>query len=255
MHRKNFTVFYFASVFVEVINMIKRNLYLNKIRPFYHLDFIKVLIGVRRSGKSVILLQIIDELKEEGISDDHIIYINFEDLDYAFIKNELDLHQYIKELIKDKEKMYYLFFDEIQTVENFEKAMNSFRSVYHASVFITGSNGKLLSGELATFLSGRYVSFKIFPFNFKEVCEISPESYKKDKEQFFLDYMNWGGMPQRFQFQTLQETKVFLNDLYNSIVLRDIVQRTGCKDIEFLNRLVDYLAQTPSQMFSVSKIF
>ena len=148
--------------------MIIREKYLSKIRPFYDQDLIKVIMGVRRCGKSVILLQIIDELKEKGIPDSQIIYINFEYEDYAFIKNDMDLHNYIKEKIINENK-YYLFFDEIQNVEHWEKAINSFKASKNVSIFITGSNSDLLSGELATHIAGRYVSFNVYPFTFKEV--------------------------------------------------------------------------------------
>ena len=151
--------------------MIKRETYLKKIRGFYHKDLIKVITGIRRCGKSVLLMQIMQELQDEGIAKEQIIYINFEDYDYSFIRTGMDLHTYVKEQIKTKEK-YYLFFDEIQIVPEFERVINSLKMKYDTSIFITGSNGKLLSGELATFLSGRYVSFSIYPFSFKEVCEL-----------------------------------------------------------------------------------
>ena len=134
--------------------MIKRELYLNKIRPFIDSDLIKVIIGIRRCGKSVLMKQIISEIKEKHVDDAHIIYLNFEDLQFSFIENEMDLYRYIKDKIQDEGK-YYLLFDEIQNVNNFEKAINSFRATLNCSVFLTGSNGKLLSGELATHLSGR----------------------------------------------------------------------------------------------------
>jgi len=138
--------------------MIKRELYLKKIRGFYDNELIKVIIGVRRCGKSILLKQIIEELKEKGIEDSRIISINLEDLQYRNIKNEVDLYEYINPKIKEKKK-YYLFFDEIQLVDNFEKAINSFRATNDVSIFITGSNGKLLSGELATLLSRKVCKF------------------------------------------------------------------------------------------------
>ena len=140
--------------------MIKREEYLNKIRGFYNQDLIKVITGIRRSGKSTLLKQIIDELKENGVNEERIIYINFEDIEMSFIKNEMDLNSHIKKQIKDDRK-YYLFFDEIQNVINWEKAVNSFKATKNVSIFITGSNSNLLSGELATLLAGRYVSFKM----------------------------------------------------------------------------------------------
>ncbi|MFA5480678.1 MAG: ATP-binding protein [Candidatus Muiribacteriota bacterium] len=233
--------------------MIKRETFLKRIRPFYNSDLIKIITGVRRSGKSTLLNQIIFELKEQNIEDSNIIYLNFENLDYSFIKNEMDLHKFIKEKIKNKLK-YYLIFDEIQNVENFEKAINSFRATFDCSIFITGSNGKLLSGELSTHLSGRYVSFKIMPFSFKEMCEIKNIKKENVNEGHFFDYFNYGGMPQRFLMENDEMIRVYLNDLYNSIVLRDIMQRSNIKDIDILNRIIEYLVINTSQTFSAKSI-
>ena len=158
--------------------MIIREKYLSKIRPFYDQDLIKVITGIRRCGKSVVLMQIIEELKNSGIPEEQIIYVNFEYEDYSFIEDDKDLHNYIKEKLINTEK-YYLFFDEIQNVQNWEKAINSFKASKNVSIFITGSNSDLLSGELATHIAGRYVSFKIYPFTFKEVCELKNIKDKK----------------------------------------------------------------------------
>ncbi len=233
--------------------MIIREQYLKKIRPFYDSELIKVLIGIRRSGKSVILKQIIAEILESGVRESHIIYVNFEDLENSFIKNEMDLHVFIKKKMKGKKK-YYLFFDEIQNVENFEKAINSFRVSMNCSLFITGSNGKLLSGELATHLSGRYVSFRIMPFNFCEMCEIRGITKASVSEDDFMNYLQYGGMPQRFLMHTEEETKVYLKDLYHSIVLRDIMQRSNIKDVDLLNRIMEYMVLNTSQIFSAKSI-
>ncbi len=146
--------------------MLKRENYLSRIRGFYDSDLIKILVGIRRCGKSVILNQIIDEIKEKGVSDDHIIWINFEYIEYEDLKNYKELNKYIKEKIKD-EKKYYIFLDEIQKVEKFEEVVNSIRaSIKNVSIFITGSNSKLLSFELSTVLSGRYVLFNIYPLSY-----------------------------------------------------------------------------------------
>ena len=230
-----------------------REEYLERIRPFYESDLVKVLIGIRRCGKSVLLKQIEVELINEGIDESHIIYLNFEDLSYSFIASEMDLHKYIKDRITDTNK-YYLMFDEIQNVDNFEKAINSFRATMNCSVFVTGSNGKLLSGELATHLSGRYVSFKIMPFSFREVCEIKGLNMNNIQDEDFMEFLNYGGMPQRFLMQSEIETRVYLSDLYNSIVLRDIIQRSKIKDVDILNRIVEYMVMNTSQTFSAKSI-
>ena len=233
--------------------MIIREIYLSKIRPFYDQDLIKVIMGIRRCGKSVLLLQIIDELKEKGIEEKQIIYINFENEDYSFIKNDIDLHNYIKEKITNKEK-YYLFFDEIQNVKDWEKAINSFKASKNVSIFITGSNSDLLSGELATHLAGRYVSFKIYPLTFSEVCELKNIKEKEDIEEAFDDYITWGGMPQRFMMTDEMQTKTYLSDVYDSIVVKDIITRFGIKDLDLFNRIVEYIVTTPSQNFSAESL-
>ena len=233
--------------------MIKREEYLKKIRGFYDQDLIKVITGIRRSGKSTLLKQIIDELKEKGIPEEKIIYINFEDIDMSFIKNEMDLNEYIKKQIKETGK-YYLFFDEIQNVENWEKAINSFKATKDVSIFITGSNSNLLSGELATLLAGRYVSFKIQPFLFKEICKFKQLENREIIEKEFQDYLKWGGMPQRFCFKAESEIKNYLMDLYDSIVIKDIVSRYNVKDVELLNKILEYLMSTPAQQFSVTNV-
>ena len=235
--------------------MIIREIYLSKIRPFYDQDLIKVIMGIRRCGKSVLLLQIIDELKEKGIEEKQIIYINFENEDYSFIKNDIDLHNYIKEKITNKEK-YYLFFDEIQNVKDWEKAINSFKASKNVSIFITGSNSDLLSGELATHMAGRYVSFKIYPLTFSEVCELKniKEKEKENIEDAFDDYITWGGMPQRFILTDEMQTKTYLSDVYDSIVVKDIITRFGIKDLDLFNRIVEYIVTTPSQNFSAESL-
>lgn len=227
--------------------MIKRENILKKIRPFYENELIKVLIGLRRSGKSVLLHQIMDELLQAGVKKEQIIYMNFEDFQYSSITNAQQLYDHICDKRQNEEK-YYLFFDEIQMVSEFERVINSFRATWDVSIFITGSNSKLLSGELATVLSGRYVTFRVMPFSFQEACEM--RKIKTPDENDLTEYMNWGGMPQRFSMHGESEVHTFLQDLYNSVVLRDIVQRTGARDVDLLNRIMEYLMANPSQTFS-----
>ena len=233
--------------------MIIREKYLSKIRPFYDQDLIKVIMGIRRCGKSVTLMQIIDELKEKGIQESQIIYINFEYEDYAFIKTDTDLHEFITEKMINKEK-YYLFFDEIQNVKNWEKAINSFKASKNVSIFITGSNSDLLSGELATHIAGRYVSFKVYPFTFKEVCELKNLTDKQDIETAFNDYIIWGGMPQRFMMNDEFQVRTYLTDVYDSILVKDIISRFNIKDLDLFNRVVEYIVTTPSQNFSADNL-
>lgn len=233
--------------------MIKREKYLSKIRGFYDADLIKVIMGIRRSGKSVLLKQIIQELKEKGIDDNHIIYINFEDVEYSFIETYLDLNKYIKEFIQD-DKKYYLLFDEIQLIDKWEKVVNSFKATLNVSIFVTGSNSKLLSGELATLLSGRYISFKICPFTFSEIVELKQLKTKEEIENAFQDYLLWGGLPQRFEFDTIDKVKNYLSDVFDSIVVKDIVKRYNISNVTLLERIIEYFVTNPSQVFSPTNI-
>ena len=232
--------------------MIIREEYLAKIRPFYDQDLIKVLTGMRRCGKSVLLKQIINELENKGISEEQIIYINFEFMEYNHIQNEVDLNEYINSLIKTTSK-YYLFFDEIQNVRNWEKTINSLKAKGDHSIFITGSNSDLLSGELASHIAGRYVSFRIFPFNFKEVCQIQA-GVNTDKDTLFYDYITWGGLPQRFSMIDAEQVRTYLSDIYDSIVVKDIINRFEIKDLDLLNRIIEYIMTTPSQTFSADNL-
>ncbi len=233
--------------------MLKRDYYLNKIKDFYHVNsLIKVLCGLRRSGKSVILQQIIEEIKSDGVDDSHIIYINFESLDYANITNALELNNYIKSLVKDK-KTYYVFLDEVQKVLEFEKAVNSIRITEQFSIFITGSNSKMTFLELSTDLSGRYVSFRINPLSFKEVVELT----NTKKEKYFdllLDIFEWGTLPQRFIFSNNDSKENYIRDVYDSILLKDVVDRLGITDITSFNKILQYILETETREFSATNI-
>ena len=239
--------------------MIIRERYLKEIRKFYDQDLIKVIIGIRRCGKSVLMKQIIDELKTKGIDEEHIIYINFEDYDYDIYTDSHKFHDFVKAKIKDNKK-YYLFFDEIQNVDKWEKVINSFKATLNVSIFLTGSNSDILSGELATHISGRYVSFKISPFSFKEVCELKNVLDKNKYEllDVFEEYVKWGGLPQVFMQVDDMSKKTYLNDVYNSIIVKDIVTRFNVKDVDLLNRIITYILTTPAKTFSaegLSKYF
>ena len=235
--------------------MIKRELYLKKLRDSYDSELIKVITGVRRCGKSVLLLQIIEELKEKKVNSENIIYMNFENFENLEYMDPKKLHDYIKSQIKSKEK-YYLFFDEIQNVKDFEIVVNSFRATLNVSIFITGSNSKLLSGELATHLAGRYISIKMVPFTFKEFLEL--KMLKNDEnnnvEENFQEFLEWGGMPQIYNTVSLQERKMYLKDLYNSVVLKDIVERNNIKDIHLLNRIIQFMMENIGGIISANSI-
>ena len=205
--------------------MIIRERYLERIRPFYDSEMVKVLTGIRRCGKSTIMRQIIDELKRKNIDTEHIIYINFEDYKYRKISNPDALYEYVEEKIKDAQK-YYLLIDEIQNVNEFELVVNSFRATHDISIFITGSNSKLLSGELATHLSGRTISFRIMPFNFAEFCEFKmQEGATKSREELLEEFMKWGGFPLVCKETDETSKEIVLSNIFDSVVLKDIMMR------------------------------
>ena len=231
--------------------MLKREKYLSKIREFYDSDLIKILVGIRRCGKSVILNQIIDELKERKIDEEHIIYVNFEFIEFEDLIDYKKLNSYVKERIKDG-KIYYLFFDEIQNVDNFEKVINSLRASKNVSIFITGSNSRLLSDELSTVLSGRYVSFKINPLSYKEVLDLLGKCNSTD--EIFEDYLKWGSLPNRFQFKNENSIKNYLYDVFDSIILRDVVERLKIRDTALFNLILQYIIDTIGREFSAEKI-
>ena len=231
--------------------MLKREKYLERIRDFYHSDLVKILVGIRRCGKSVILEQITEELKEQGVDENHIIYVNFEFIEFENLTDYKELNKYIKEKIID-DKLYYLFFDEIQNVENFEKVINSLRASKKVSIFITGSNSRLLSEELSTVLSGRYVSFKINPLSYKEVLELL--GTKESTDEIFENYLKWGSLPNRFEFEKEEAIKNYLYGVFDSIILRDVVERLKIRDIALFNLILQYVIDTIGREFSAENI-
>lgn len=229
--------------------MLIREKYLSKVRAFYHTEsLIKIIYGMRRSGKSVILNQIMNEIIQSGINEENIIYINFESLKYDFIKNAKDLYEYIESLKNNKNK-YYVFLDEVQKVNDFEKGINSLRITNDYSIFITGSNSRMTLLELSTDLSGRYVSFRINPLTFKEIVELT-NTKKKDYEKLLYDVFKWGGLPQRFLFTNDEDKISYLSSVYDSIILKDIVERLGIKDIASFNKVLQYILDTETRKFS-----
>ena len=233
--------------------MLLREDYLSKIRGFYDSDLIKILVGIRRCGKSVILNQIIEELKDKRkIDEEHIIFINFEFIEFEDLLDYKKLNKYIKDKIKDN-KIYYLFLDEIQNVDNFEKVVNSLRaSIKNISIFLTGSNSKMLSDELSSVLSGRYVLFNINPLSYKEYVSLT----KKDGNDLntFWDYAKWGGLPNRCEFTNEIDIKNYLHSVYDSIILRDVVKRLNLKDTVLFDMILQYLIETAGREFSADNI-
>ena len=232
--------------------MLKRESYLSKIRGFYDSDLIKILVGIRRCGKSVILEQITKEIKDKGVDDDHIININFEFIEYEELQDYKKLNTYIKDKIKDQ-KIYYIFLDEVQNVDKFEYVVNSLRaSLKNVSIFITGSNSKMLSDELSSVLSGRYVLFNISPLSYKEYIELTgKDAYDMNN---FWDYAKWGGLPNRCQFDNVNDIKNYLHSVFDSIILRDIVKRLNLQDVTLFDMILQYLIDTTGREFRADNI-
>jgi len=223
--------------------MIVREEYLSKIRPFIGKDIIKVLTGIRRGGKSVLLQQLRDE-----INSPNSIFLNFEDLGNQHLCEYNSFHNYVCEKIGDSNEVFHLFLDEIQEVDGWEKAINSLRVKYKADIYITGSNSRLLSGELATYIAGRYVSFVIYPFSFAEFKAIS-------NNYTFDDYIKHGGMPflSSINFNP-SVSKNYLQDVFNSVVLKDVVKRNNIRDVDLLERIVSYALANIGKSFSATSI-
>ncbi|MEG1506334.1 MAG: ATP-binding protein [Bacilli bacterium] len=234
--------------------MIRREIYLNQIIPFINSEDIKVITGIRRCGKSMILLQIIEELKKKNISDEQIIFINFESLKYADLLNSLSLYNYLKNKIVNK-KMYFLF-DEIQEVNEWEKVINSLKVDYDCDIYLTGSNSRLLSSELATYIAGRYVSFTIYPLSYKEVIDFVNKNKINIKKENLLEYfMKYGGFPILYTDNlATSEVTVRLTDIFSSIVLNDIVKRKDIRNKELLNRVIKFVFENIGNTFSANSI-
>ena len=238
--------------------MTKRELYIEKIKPFIDKDIIKVLTGIRRSGKSVMLKLIMEELKQNKIDEKQFININFENLINRELTTADKLHEYILKKASEIKKKYYIFLDEIQEVKNWEKCINSLRvnEEYDFDIYITGSNAKLLSGELSTYLAGRYVEFVIYPFSFKEFLE-TLKSIQQDvsTREAFQKYVKFGGMPFLYNLAFEDEASLqYLNDIYSSIILKDITQRNKIRDTDLLERVISYLIMNVGNNFSATSI-
>lgn len=238
--------------------MTKRELYIEKIKPFIDKDIIKVLTGIRRSGKSVMLKLIMEELKQNGIDEKQFININFENLINRELTTADKLHKYILKRASEIKNKCYIFLDEIQEVKDWEKCINSLRvnEEYDFDIYITGSNAKLLSGELSTYLAGRYVEFVIYPFSFKEFLDtLKPIQSNVSTKEAFQKYIKFGGMPFLYNLAFEEEPSLqYLKDIYSSIILKDITQRNKIRDTDLLERVIDYLIMNIGNNFSATSI-
>lgn len=234
--------------------MIKRKFYLEKIVKLIDTEDIKVITGVRRCGKTVLLKQIIDELENRGISSENIIYMSFESSKYKNIRNDDDLDEFIFSKTNNLNGKIYLLFDEIQKVKNWEVSLNSYRVDLECDIYITGSNLQLLSGELATLISGRYISINMLPFSFKELIQYYDEMHENiDEIKLFEQYLSYGGFPGLLNYEN-EEKEKYLYDLYSTIVLNDILYKNKVKDLDLLERLMEFMISNIGQLFSANSI-
>lgn len=229
--------------------MIERKEYLEKLKKWKDKDLIKVITGIRRCGKSTLFELYIDYLKSIGIEDNHIISVNLENLDNEFDTYK-ELYKYVKEQIKDK-KQYYVFLDEVQKVSDFQKAVDGLYIMKNVDVYITGSNAYLLSGELATLLTGRYIEIKMYPLSFKEYLNY----YKKDAdEKMYLNYINRSSFPYALKLEEESEIDDYLDALYNTIIVKDIGLRKKIADTTMLRTVARFMFNNIGNCLSIKKI-
>ena len=229
---------------------------MSRIRPFIGTDLIKVMTGIRRCGKSVMLELIKQELQESGIEPAQFISINFEDMGYSHLQTAEALHDEITKRASEAGGKVYLFFDEIQEVKNWEKCITSLRVTLDCDIYLTGSNAKLLSGELATYLGGRYVEFVIYPFSFMEFLDLYHSIAPGEPlQKCFQKYLLSGGMPYLANIRYESEpSKQYLHDLFNSVQLKDIVKRNKIRDVDLLERITAYVMANVGNTFSATSL-
>lgn len=237
---------------VITIKMIKRNSYLEAIKAFIDKPQIKILTGIRRSGKSTVLRLLKEELLNNGVKQEQIISINFESFAYSEILKANSLYAYVKQEIKPLKK-YYLLLDEIQEVEAWEKAVNSCIVDFDVDIYITGSNSHLLSSELATYLAGRYIEIPVFTLSYKEFLDFRNHYFSEEENtvNLFVTYLRKGGFPVIHTADYSEESAYkVVYDIYSSVILRDTVQRYKIRDVELLERVIKYAIDNIGNTFS-----
>ena len=237
--------------------MILRPMYMNRLKPFINTPFVKILTGVRRCGKSTILLMLIEELKKQGVLESQIIHFNFDSMKYDNIKDRKLLYKVISEKIKPNVKNY-IFLDEVQEIEDWERTVNSIMTDFDADIYVTGSNSKMLSSEISTYLTGRYVSINVYPLSFSEYLDFK-KSYSNEnsfnRKDDFAHYLKFGGFPAvNLRGFTQDEAYTIVKDIYNSTIFKDIVQRNKIRKIELLERVVKFVFDNVGKTFSAKSI-
>lgn len=236
--------------------MIQRDLYMEQIRPFIDKDIIKVMTGIRRCGKSVMLKLIQDELISEGKDQKNMLFLNFESKLLPFHKTVNDTFDYIKDFILASKEKKYLFLDEIQDLDNWEDMINALMIDFDVDIYITGSNARLLSSELSTYLSGRYIEIKIYPFSYNEVkLLMSSQNSNLTDSQIFYHYLQYGGMPFTYQNSINDDaTLQYLEDVFDSIIIKDVTQRNNIRDIALFKKVLIYFIADIGHTYSATSI-
>jgi len=237
--------------------MIKRDAYIDKIRGFMDKpELVKIITGIRRSGKSVMLELIREELRIFGVPEKNMLAYNFENMELEPLKNAVSLHKHLKEKIKTLKGRAYLFLDEMQEVEEWEKCVNSLRTNSNVDIYITGSNAKMLTGAYATFLAGRYIEIRMRPFSYIEYCEAERENGQKGNDaEVFKRYLKLGGMPVLSNLGLSDtEAKQYLRDIYASVVIKDIMMQNNFRDVDLLERIILYVLANVGKPFSATSI-
>ncbi len=237
--------------------MKKRELYINQIIKYIDTPVIKIITGIRRSGKSYLLRLVEQQLIENGISNDQIVKIDFESLSYEPYRDYKALYHYVLNQTKDTSKKVYILIDEIQEVSGWENAIRSFSVDLDCDIYLTGSNAHLLSSELATYLSGRYVELELYALSFNEYCDFYDVDIQNSTqvELAFYNFLKYGGFPGLFHMPDDDEIKIqYIKGIYTSVVLKDVIQRSGIRDVELLERILIYIMDNIGQIFSAKKI-
>jgi len=247
----------FVPITIKLVKMVNRQIYINRLLPFIDRPIIKVLTGIRRSGKSVLLMLLREELKRRGVTDKQIIYINFESMEYMDVSDAVNLYRYVKEKRIPEQKVYILL-DEIQNVSEWEKAVNSFMVDWNCDIYLTGSNSRMLSSELATLIAGRYIEIEVEPLSFDEYlhfCGLDESIVGELRFKHFNKFLRLGGFPTIYVGDyNVDAAYKIISDIYASVILRDTIQRNNIRNVELLERLVRYLFDNVGNLFSAKNI-
>jgi hypothetical protein len=235
--------------------MINRPLYIDKVKPYIDTPFVKILSGIRRCGKSTILKMIAREIRERGVPEKRIITYNFDSLEFDEIKTAKHLYEAVKKQLPPEGRSY-IFLDEIQEIESWEKAVNSIMTDFNVDVYVTGSNSRMLSSEISTYLTGRYISINVYPLSFREYLSFRKEyTAIHDERAELARYLRFGGFPAiHLREYSTDEAYVIIRDIYNSVIFTDIVKRNEIRKIDQLERIVKFLFENAGRTFSAASI-